>query len=297
MDTLLSMRVFRQVAEGGSFADAARRMGLSAAMASKHVAHLERHLGSRLLNRSSRHVSLTEAGAVYLDHCADALDRLDEAESTLGRSGAEPSGTLKITAPVWCANARFAAMLARYRQRYPRVVMDLRLTNHKIDLAEGGFDVALRATNQDLPSLIVRPLCQLHFFLVASPDYLARHARITTPSDLTAHDSVLPSYLPSAQRMTLAGPEGTTTVQLKAAMKSDDSTLTHQSILAGIGIGYLPEWQIADDLATGALQRVLPAYSAVSVTLYAAYTSRKFLSPKVRTFIDFFSEAFGRPPA
>ena len=289
MDTLLSMRVFRQVAEGGSFADAARRMGLSAAMASKHVAHLERHLGSRLLNRSSRHVSLTEAGAVYLDHCADALDRLDEAESTLGRSGAEPSGTLKITAPVWCANARFAAMLARYRQRYPRVVMDLRLTNHKIDLAEGGFDVALRATNQDLPSLIVRPLCQLHFFLVASPDYLARHAPITTPSDLAAHDSVLPSYLPSAQRMTLAGPEGTTTVQLKAAMKSDDSTLTHQSILAGIGIGYLPEWQIADDLATGALQRVLPAYSAVSVTLYAAYTSRKFLSPKVRTFIDFFS--------
>ena len=289
MDTLLSMRVFRQVAEGGSFADAARRMGLSAAMASKHVAHLERHLGSRLLNRSSRHVSLTEAGAVYLDHCADALDRLDEAESTLGRSGAEPSGVLKITAPVWCANARFAAMLARYRQRYPRVVMDLRLTNHKIDLAEGGFDVALRATNQDL--------ADLPEIICASPDYLARHAPITTPSDLAAHDSVLPSYLPSAQRMTLAGPEGTTTVQLKAAMKSDDSTLTHQSILAGIGIGYLPEWQIADDLATGALQRVLPAYSAVSVTLYAAYTSRKFLSPKVRTFIDFFSEAFGRPPA
>jgi DNA-binding transcriptional LysR family regulator len=297
MDTLLSMRVFRQVAEGGSFADAARRMGLSAAMASKHVAHLERHLGSRLLNRSSRHVSLTEAGAVYLEHCVDALDRLDEAESTLGRSGAEPSGTLKITAPVWCANARFAGMLSRYRQRYPRVVMDLRLTNHKIDLAEGGFDVALRATTHDLPSLIVRPLCKLDFLLVASPDYLGRHAPIVSPSDLASHDAVLPSYLPSAQRMTLAGAEGSTTVQLRAAMKSDDSTLTHQSILAGIGIGFLPEWQIADDLVTGALQRVLPAYPAASVTLYAAYTSRKFLSPKVRTFIDFFSEAFGRPPA
>ena len=297
MDTLLSMRVFRQVAEGASFADAARRMGLSAAMASKHVAHLERHLGSRLLNRSSRHVSLTEAGAVYLEQCADALDRLDEAESTLGRSGAEPSGTLKITAPVWCANARFAGMLARYRQRYPRVVMDLRLTNHKIDLAEGGFDVALRATNHDLASLIVRPLCKLQLLLVASPEYLARHPPIVSPSDLPEHGAVLPSYRPSAQRMTLTGPEGAITAQFTAAMKSDDSTLTHQSILAGIGIGYLPEWQIADDLATGALQRLLPAYSAVSVTLYAEYTSRKFLSPKVRTFIDFFSEAFGGPPA
>ena len=297
MDTLVSMRVFRQVVEGASFARAAQQMAISTAMASKHVAHLEKHLGSRLLNRTSRRVSLTEAGAVYFEQCSEALDTLDNAESALQNSGAEPRGTLKITAPVWFANPGFATMLARYKARYPKVVVDIRLSNHKVDLIEDGYDLALRATNQNLPSLIVRPICQIALLLVATPAYLEQHGQIDTVADLAAHSAVLPSYIKNPQRMALVGPDGPATGHIQVAMKCDDTTLAYHSVIAGVGLGYLPEWLLADDLARGTLVRILPSYRPTTVTLYAAYTSRKYLTPKVRTFIDFFSDTYGPHPA
>jgi len=287
------MKVFRLVVEAGSFARAAAQMGISPAMASKHLAHLERSLGARLLNRTSRHVSPTEAGQVYFEQCCEALDLLDTAEATLQDSHAEPRGQLKITAPVWCANRRFAGMLACYRERYPRVAIDLRLSNYKVDLAEEGFDLALRAATQNAPSLIARPLCEVPFALVASRDYAARH-RIDTPAELADRPAVLPAYIRRPEEIRLHGPQGPATLRMPVALKTDDSSLARHSLLAGIGPGYLPEWLIADDLASGALVRLLPAYRPPSVTLYAAYTSRKFLTPKVRTFIDFFSAAFGQ---
>ena len=288
------MKVFRLVVEAGSFARAAGQLGLSPAMASKHLAHLERSLGARLLNRTSRHVSPTEAGQVYFEQCCEALDLLDSAEATLQDSHAEPRGQLKITAPVWCANGRFAGMLACYRERYPRVVIDLRLSNRKVDLAEDGFDLALRATaSRNAPSLIVRPLCEVRFVLAASREYVDRHGPFPSPTDLADRPAVLPAYIKRPEEIPLQGAGGPATLRLPAAMKTDDSSLARHSLLAGIGPGYLPEWLIAGDLASGALVRLLPQYRPPAVTLYAAYTSRKFLAPKVRTFIDFFSEAFG----
>lgn len=294
MDTLVSMKVFRLVVEAGSFARAAGQLGISPAMASKHLAHLERSLGARLLNRTSRHVSPTEAGQVYFEQCCEALDLLDNAEATLQDSHAEPRGQLKITAPVWCANGRFAGMLACYRERYPRVVIDLRLSNYKVDLAEEGFDLALRATAaQNAPSLIVRPLCEVRFVLVASRDYVDRHGPFESPAQLADRPAILPAYIKRAEEIPLQGPAGPATLRVPTALKTDDSSLARHSLLAGIGPGYLPEWLIADDLGSGALVHLLPQYRPPSVTLYAAYTSRKFMAPKVRTFIDFFSEAFG----
>ncbi|AZG06454.1 LysR family transcriptional regulator [Pigmentiphaga sp. H8] len=294
MDTLVSMKVFRLVVEAGSFARAAGQLGISPAMASKHLAHLERSLGARLLNRTSRHVSPTEAGQVYFEQCCEALDLLDNAEATLQDSHAEPRGQLKITAPVWCANGRFAGMLACYRERYPRVVIDLRLSNYKVDLAEEGFDLALRATAaQNAPSLIVRPLCEVRFVLAASRDYVDRHGPFESPAQLADRPAVLPAYIKRPEEIPLQGPAGPATLRVPAALKTDDSSLARHSLLAGIGPGYLPEWLIAGDLDSGALVRLLPQYRPPSVTLYAAYTSRKFMVPKVRTFIDFFSEAFG----
>jgi DNA-binding transcriptional LysR family regulator len=293
LDTLVSMKVFRLVVEAGSFARAAGQLGISPAMASKHLAHLERSLGARLLNRTSRHVSPTEAGQVYFEQCCEALDLLDNAEATLQDSHAEPRGQLKITAPVWCANGRFAGMLACYRERYPRVVIDLRLSNYKVDLAEEGFDLALRATTtQNAPSLIVRPLCEVRFVLAASRDYVERHGPFESPARLADRPAVLPAYIKRSEEIPLLGPGGPSTLRVPTALKTDDSSLARHSLLAGIGPGYLPEWLIADDLDSGALVRLLPQYRPPSVTLYAAYTSRKFMAPKVRTFIDFFSEAF-----
>ncbi|MES2537925.1 MAG: LysR family transcriptional regulator [Pseudomonadota bacterium] len=291
MDTLVSMRVFRQVVERGSFIGAAGQLGISTAMASKHVAHLEQHLGSRLLNRTSRHVSLTEAGAVYYEQCRDALDTLELAAASLSGSVAEPSGVLKVTAPVWCANAAFAATLAGYKEKYPKVVLDLRLTNWRVDLAEGGFDLALRASVSEVPTMIVRPICPIRFLFVATPAYLKKHGPLNEFSQMGSHGAVLPSYIKTLQQVAVEGPAGKAVINLPVAMKSDDSTLSHQSILAGIGFGYLPEWLVADDLATGRLQRVLTEFSITPGTLYATYTSRKYLTPKVRTFIDFLTES------
>lgn len=292
MDTLISMRVFREVVEAGSFVAAAERCALSTAMTSKHIAHLERQLRTRLLNRTSRHLSLTEAGAVYYEQCCEALDVLSVAESAISQGNDLPRGTLKVTAPVWCANRFIAEALVAYQQVYPQVVVDLRLENRRVDLAAEGYDLALRATGEPSPALIVRPLCEVRLSLVATPAYLDSAGRATPGAALPDYAAILPSYVDLSSTV-LTGPQGKQTVRLAAAMKLDNTTLACQCVLAGIGVAYLPDWLTADDLAAGRLEEVLPGYALSRTTLFAAYTSRKYLTPKVRTFIDFMSERLG----
>jgi len=290
MDTLTSLRVFREVVEGGSFVAAASRLGLSTAMASKHVAHLERQLGARLLNRTSRHLSLTEAGAVYLEQCREALDSLQAGEAAIGLSQEAPRGVLRVTAPVWCANRRFADALAAYKLAHPEVVVDIRLENRKVDLVEEGYDLALRVTREHAPALIVRPLCTLQFHLVATPAYLQRAGKPVDVADMDRLGAILPTYV-NLDRMEVAGPAGKLQLHLAASMKTDDTTLAYHSVHAGLGMAYLPDWLVADDLQRGALERVLPGFATAPSTLFAVYTSRKYMTAKVRSFIDFFSEA------
>ena len=293
MDTLLSLRVFREVVDSGSFVAAARRLNLSTAMASKHVAHLERQLGARLLNRTSRHLSLTESGATYLEQCREALDSLQAGQAALGRAQEAPRGVLKLTAPVWCANRRFADVLAGYRHLHPEVVLDIRLENRRVDLAAEGYDLALRVSRDDpSPALIVRPLCTLQFHLVATPAFLKRAGRPRSPADAAALGAILPTYV-SLDALEMAGPAGREKVRLTATMKSDDTTLSYHAVHAGIGMACLPDWLVADDLKCGTLKRVLPAYAVPAFTLYAAYTSRKYMTAKVRSFIDYLGTALG----
>ncbi len=290
MDTLTSLRVFREVVESGSFVAAAQRLNLSTAMASKHVAHLERQLGARLLNRTSRHLSLTEAGTVYLEQCRDALDSLQAGEAAIGLSQQAPRGVLKLTAPVWCANRRFAEVLAAYKAQHPEVMVDIRLENRKVDLVEEGYDLALRVTRDPSPSLIVRPLCTLQFHLVATPGYLKRYGLPKAPADVERLGAILPTYV-NLDGIEVTGPTGKQTVRLTATMKSDDTTLSYHAVHAGIGIAYLPAWLVQGDLQRGDLVQVLPGYEGPPLTLFAAYTSRKYLTAKVRSFIDFLSAA------
>ena len=290
MDTLVSLRVFREVVESGSFVAAAGRMNLSTAMASKHVAHLERQLGARLLNRTSRHLSLTEAGSVYLEQCREALDSLQAGEAAIGLSQEAPRGVLKVTAPVWCANRHFADVLAAYKHQHPEVVVDIRLENRKVDLVEEGFDLALRVTREHSPSLIVRPLCTLQFQVVATPAYLKQAGRPKSVTDVERLGAILPTYV-NIEGLEVSGPSGKFKLHLNAAMKTDDTTLSYHSVHAGMGIAYLPDWLVSDDLRSGALKRVLPDVATPPSTLFAVYTSRKYMTAKVRSFIDFFSAA------
>jgi DNA-binding transcriptional LysR family regulator len=285
MDRLTGLRLFREIVETGSFSAAAERMGLSAPMASKHIARLENATGARLLNRSSRHLSPTEAGQTYYAQCRQALDILDAADAAIHQGAASPRGQLKITAPVWCANARFASALAGYRARYPDVIVDMRLENRTVDLVAEGFDLALRATLEPSPTLFARLLCTVRFRPVATPDYLARERKLDDRRSPVL-DFIAPSYL-AADKLALMRGSGASTGSARTVMRSDDTTLTYFSVLAGIGIAFLPEWIIADDLASGRLVDLHVEPEMPAMPLYAVYASRSHIPPKLRTFIDF----------
>ena len=289
MDQLTSMQVFRQVVDSGSFALAAQRLDISAPMASKHVAQLEKRLGARLLNRSSRHLSLTEAGQRWYAQSSQALEMLDAAAQEIGQHHQVPRGQLKISAPVWCATPRMAQILASYRARYPEVLVDIHLDNHKIDLATAGYDMALRASTEPAPHLIARPLCKVPFYLVAAPAYLQRAGYPQQPADLMRHAAVVPSYVATGPLQLSQGGRSVP-LHLPPALLSDDSNLSLHAVRAGMGIGFLPGWLVDADVAQGQLVRVLPQWSALTVTLYAIYTSRRYLAPKVRSFIDWLSQ-------
>ena len=296
MDRLTSLRVFREVVESGSFVAAAERLAISAPMASKHVAQLEKSLGARLLHRSSRHLSLTEAGQAWYEQSRRALDLLDAAEDAIGQKDDTPRGQLKVSAPVWCANARFAEVLAGYRERCPEVLVDLHLENRKVDLAADGYDLALRATQEPSPALIARPLCRQQFHLVAAPACIARGGLPAVPADLARLDAIVPSYV-SIEGLALKGPDGRQApLRLAPVLRSDDTTLTLHAVRAGIGMSFLPEWLVDEDIAAGRLLRLVPDYAAPPVTLFAVYTSRQYMAPKLRSFIDFLGERLGPGP-
>jgi DNA-binding transcriptional LysR family regulator len=292
MDRLTSLRVFREVVDAGSFSAAADRLSMSAPMVSKHVAQLERSLGARLLNRTSRHLSLTEPGATWHAQSAQALDMLDAAEAAIGRRNEAPRGRLRVSAPVWCATPRFASALAGYRELCPEVLVDMRLENRQVDLAADGYDLALRATQAPSAALIARPLCRVQFHLVATPGALARSGGEppAAPADLARLGAIVPSYV-NLEGLALKGPDGRQApLRLSPVLRSDDTTLSLHAVRAGMGVAFLPEWLVDDDLARGVLVHVLPAFAAPPVTLFAVYTSRQYMAPKLRSFIDFLGQ-------
>ncbi|RYY63846.1 MAG: LysR family transcriptional regulator, partial [Comamonadaceae bacterium] len=191
--------------------------------------------------------------------------------------------------PVWCATPRFARVLAGYRERFPEVLVDIRLENRKVDLAADGYDLALRATQEPSPALIARPLCRLQFHLVAEAGYIARVGTPAVPADLAKLGAIVPSYV-NLEGWMLKGPGGRQApLRLQPVLRSDDTTLSLHAVRAGMGMAFLPEWLVDDDLAAGRLVRLVPDYAAPAVTLFAVYTSRQYMALKLRSFIDFLS--------
>lgn len=291
MDTLLSLKVFRQVVQSGSFTRAAEHLGISTAMSSKHVSHLEHSVQAKLLHRNSRKLHLTEAGEHYYRQCCHALETLEAAARQAAGAADTPQGVLRVTMPQWFACPRVSGWLAEYHQRHPNVSLDLVLSNRHTDLIADGFDLALRVSNTPQPSLIVRPLADIEFLLLAAPDYLRRHGVPRTPEEAARHPAVLPSYV-DVQRITIRHREtgAEPVLDLPSTLHCDSTLMVGSLIRAGCGIGYQPAWCVDEDLATGRLVQLLPDYRMMSVKLYAAYIDRTFLSAKVRSFIDFLSD-------
>ncbi len=291
MDTLVSMRVFRRVVELESFVAAAARMEMSPAMVSKHVIHLERYLGGRLLNRTSRHISLTEIGKVYFEQCCQMLDNLDEVEATVRRTAVVASGVLKISAPVWFANSIFSKVIADYRAQFPAVTLDIDLSGRMVNLVEEGFDLALRVTQSPNSKLIAHAIASIQFYLVGSPSYLRQAGYPLKPKDLSQHAMITYSLV-SEGEISFVGPTGKESFQNKSlpVLRSNNENLMHNAVIDGMGLALLPTWLIEEDIAAGHLEKVMSDYRWPTITLYAVYTSQKYLSSKVRTFVDFISE-------
>ncbi len=293
MDSIKSMKVFVEVVETSSFRSAAKRLTMSPAMASKHVAHLESTLHTRLLHRSSRSISLTESGTLAYERCREALEILNETEVLLGQRNGSPRGKLRITAPQWLSNPVFARKLIEYQQAYPHVQLELFLDNQKADLASGWFDLALRVTENPALSLIARPIATVDFLLIGAPAYFARAGRPSSVEELPLHRYVMPILSDWANAKAHKG--NSVDINGSNVIRSNDTTLILQLARQGFGLAYLPRWIASEDLRSGSLEFAIPGYIPFSQSLYAMYVNRRYLAPKVRTFIDFMVESMNEP--
>ncbi|HEX2531841.1 MAG TPA: LysR substrate-binding domain-containing protein [Burkholderiaceae bacterium] len=287
MDILSGMRVFVAVADAGSFAAAANRLDMSRAMASKQVMNLEDHLGTRLLNRTTRRLSMTESGSAFYERCVQIIADVTEAEQVAGRMAAAPRGVLKITMPLAYGLHRLGSVIAGYASRYPQVKLDISLSERKIDLIEEGFDLAIRIGTLPESGLIARKLGSTRGIVCASPAYLERHGIPRTPEDLAHHACLGYSFTNSGDEWRLEGPDRKVTTRCAGPIKADNGDILRLAALSGTGLIFQPLFIVAEDLQAGRLVRVLPDYASSELGIFAVYPSRRHLSAKVRTFVDF----------
>lgn len=290
VDRLTGIKVFLEVVGSGSFVGAAERLDISIATISKHVTHLERRLGTRLLNRNSRSLSPTEPGRIYFERCKAILDDLEETELELGSLGATPRGTLRVTCPSWFANQRLAAALGQYRVRFPRIVVDVSFEDRFVDLIEDGYDLALRVTPrlESLPGgLIARPVRSLPFLVAASRAYIERNGAPESAEDLSRHDCIAVGNMDS---WVFIGPNGRSEVPARIVQRLRSVAGVPHAVAAGIGLAPMPLTLFEEPAFKDVLVPLLTDLPLWQTTLYLVYVGRKYVPLKIRSFMDFFLE-------
>ena len=293
MEGFGAIPVFVAVVENGGFSAAARTLGISKSAVSKRINQLEAHLGVRLLHRTTRKLSLTEAGERYFEHAAQALTAAGQAEDAVTELQGEPQGNLKISSPMSFGRLHVAPLIPKLLQRHPKLQIDLVMDDRKVDLVAGGFDVAIRAGNLPASTLIARKLAPLCQVLCASPDYIDRYGRPGTPAELPSRNCVLYSYSSDANEWTLIGANGPETVTVSGNYQVNNSEALLEALREGVGIGRLPTFVAGPDLKTGRLVKLFESYRIPEFTIYAVFPERQYLPAKVRAFLDFAIEYFG----
>jgi DNA-binding transcriptional LysR family regulator len=289
MDQLAALRALRRVVELGSFTAAADALGISHTIVSRQVRQLEEHLGAQLLNRTTRRFALTDAGRDYYESTRAVLDLLDDADRNVGRHQAEPTGILRINAPMAFGTIEVAQWLPGFMAKYPGLQVDLVCNDRMVDLIEDGFDVALRLA-RDLPdsTLVVRRLATSKVLLVASPAYLRTHDAPATPSDLLQHNCLVYTAAARANEWTLVGADGTEqAVAVRGTLQANTNVALRAAAVAGVGIANTAAFIVRDELERGSLVELLPGYTLKPRELYALYPQNRHLSPKVRAFVDY----------
>lgn len=287
MDILFSMKVFAAVVEAGSFSGASNRLDLSRAMASKYVISLEDHLGTRLLNRTTRRLSLTESGSAYYERCVQIISDVQDAEQVAGQLTSTPRGTIKISMPLAYGLHRMGPLIADYVHLYPEVKLDISLSDRRVDLVDEGFDLAIRIGTLPESGLIARQLAVDRMVVCASPAYLLQHGIPAAPAELARHSCLGYAYTSSGDEWRFRNARAEDVVPIAGSIKANNGDMLRLAALSGVGIIFQPLFIVQEDLDAGRLVQILGAYPSIDLGIHAVYPSRKHLSAKVRTFVDF----------
>ncbi len=302
MDTLHSMRLFAEVVESGSFSAAGRKFGLAASSVSRQVGSLEDALEARLLNRSTRKLSLTEAGRLYHERVRQILADVEDANRCVSHLEAVPRGLLRINGPTVFGRLHIAPHLPEFFERFPEIDIDLTLTDHFVDVIEEGADVVVRVGGLADSSLFARRLAPNRRVMCASPAYLDPNGRPEKPGDLTKHTCIVYKLHSTVGTWHVCcGESGAKeTVQVSGRLTANNAEALHESVLGSVGIALLPIWLVGQDLQAGRLERVLPTLEADltkdETAIHAVYPHKRLLSAKVRAFVDFLVEKYQPTP-
>ncbi|WKL15869.1 LysR substrate-binding domain-containing protein [Comamonas testosteroni] len=303
MDKLHALRAFLDVAESGGFSKAARRLGVATSSVTRLIDGLEESLGTALLTRTTRRVTLTDAGAAYMEQVSRVLSDLEEADSSVSDTGAEAVGPLRVSLPVTFARLCLGPYIPGFLRQNPRVSLDLVLSDTHVDLVSERIDVAVRIGTPALqPQLIVRNLAEHRRYAVASQEYLERHGAPLTPEELTKHECLRFSYQAGPQRWSFLRRDGQVQhVEVQGRLTANNADILREAVLDGLGVSLLAEWLIREDVRAGRLRRLFEDYEInpkeQSVCVYAAYLPNRRYSKKVQVFLDFLHTNLARTGA
>lgn len=280
--------IFRHVVECGGFSAAAEKLGHSTSFISKEVNKLEQRLDARLLNRTTRSISLTPEGKVFFTHCQQLVQDAEHVVNLIGQHSVKPVGRLKISCPTSLGLRYLQPILSEYRQLYPDVVLELDIDDKKVDVIQDGYDLAIRATEQlEESSLICRKVLSSHLCTVASPSYLEKYGTPLTPHDLVDHQGICYANLKQPSRWHYKSKQGEKfSVDIQPSVISNNAMMEISMTVDGHGVCRMPKFNMEAEIESGKLVCLLEEYPKMTIDLYAVYPSRKHLSPKVRCLID-----------
>ncbi|HET7096835.1 MAG TPA: LysR family transcriptional regulator [Casimicrobiaceae bacterium] len=293
MDRFAAISAFARVVEAGSFAGAAGRMGVSVSAVSRQVAELESHLNVRLLNRTTRRLSLTEAGQAFFDRSIQLLADLEEAEVAVTSASIVPRGTLRLTCSATFGGRHLAPAIAAFAARHPQMRFDVELSERFVDLVDEGFDLAVRIGAPGGQNVVARRVGATRMLCCASPSYLERYGEPREPEDLAKHQCLSYEYLPARNVWTFRDPKGgERSVRIAGPVHSNNGRFLIGLAAEGIGISREPDFISAPELRAGRLKPILKQFEPPPLPIYVVYPSRRHLSAKVRAFADFLAERF-----
>ncbi|ANB02583.1 LysR family transcriptional regulator [Ectothiorhodospira sp. BSL-9] len=286
-DLIRALRVFVTVVDAGGFSAASERLGLARGQPSRYLSKLEGHLGTRLMQRTTRRHSLTEAGSAFYPRAVQILQLVDEAEQDLALETDAVRGRLRLSAPVSFGIRHLAPALADFKRAYPAVTLDVTFNDHLVNLVEEGVDLAVRITSSLDPALVARPLTTTDKVLCAAPGYLKAKGAPDHPHDLVDHDCLVYTNEPSSQEWRFSRGQEEVAVRVEGSLRSDNGEMLVAAAEAELGLVLVPRFLAADALAQGRLVTCLDAWQAPALTVYAVYADRRWLPPRVRALIDF----------